>query len=113
MCCPPWAPGSCPEGWSSGGASTSCLYFGFLGLGFLMPVLRIKCILKERFQPITCNHIYIHIFYLQVFICKMFFDGELGPCPPCDHLSLVLVPAPVGVARGRPSTVCIKNNCIK
>lgn len=48
------------------------LYFGFLGLGFLMPVLRNKCISKERFQ-LSLVTIYIHIYSIyKVFICKMF-----------------------------------------
>lgn len=67
------------KAWSSGGASTSCLYFGFLGLGFLMPVLRIKCILKERFQ-LSLVTIYIHIYSIyKVFICKMFLTVSSGP----------------------------------
>ena len=67
------------KAWGSGGASTSCLYFGFLGLGFLMPVLCIKCILKERFQ-LSLVTIYIHIYSIyKVFICKMFLTVSSGP----------------------------------
>lgn len=44
-----------------------------------MPVLRIKCILKERFQ-LSLVTIYIHIYSIyKVFIRKMFLTVSSGP----------------------------------
>uniref|UniRef100_UPI004038CB77 uridine-cytidine kinase-like 1 isoform X11 n=1 Tax=Callospermophilus lateralis TaxID=76772 RepID=UPI004038CB77 len=46
-----------------------------------------KCISKDRFQ-LSLVTIYIHIYILSTkCLFARCFDGELGPCPPCDHLS--------------------------